>query len=85
MPSRTLVIALVALLAASTGKVPFLSKPVGALVSLVFPSSTGGGLFFGGDGSIGDAAASSSRSSPSRMLTLAIRNATSDFDEVSRD
>jgi len=79
MPSsRVLVIALVALLAASTGKVPFFSKPVRAVVSLAFPSSSSEGALFDGDGEN----SSSSRSSRT-LLTLAIRNATSDFDEVS--
>lgn len=80
---RTLVALVVALLVASTGRVPLLSRPVKAVVSFVLPASlggfVGGGFSFnnggidGDDGSIGRGP---------RLLSIAMRNATSDYDEV---
>ena len=74
----------VALLAATTGKVPLLSPPVKAVVSFVFPSLGGGGNSGSSDASFrGDDDDGNGRGlRASRLLSIALRNATSDYDEV---
>ena len=81
---RALVALAVALLAASTGRVPLLSPPVKAVLSFVLPAALGGGGRAGGFSN--DVAAEnddgSSHLRASRLLSIALRNATSDYDEV---
>lgn len=84
--SRALVALVVALLAASTGKVPLLSPPVKAVMSFVLPASLGGSggrgfSFSNADGDDGSGIGSGGRGP--RLLSIAMRNATSDYDEVS--
>ena len=85
MPSpRALVALAVALLAASTGKVPLLSPPVKAVLSFVLPASLGGGVFSSGGAVAGDddGSTGSGHLRANRLLSIALRNATSDYDEV---
>jgi hypothetical protein len=89
---RGLVALVVALLAASTGRVPFLSPPVRAVLSFVLPGGSGGGagagsMFSSNDNAAGDGddnADGFGSLRASRVLSIAMRNATSDYDEVRR-
>lgn len=86
MPSpRALVALAVALLAASTGKVPLLSPPVKAVLSFVLPASLGGGsggVFSSGGDVADDRSTGGGHLRANRLLSIALRNATSDYDEV---
>ena len=84
--SRALVALAVALLAASTGKVPLLSPPVKAVLSFVLPASLGGGsggvFSSGGDADDDGSTGGGGQFRANRLLSIALRNATSDYDEV---
>ena len=80
--SRALVALAVALLAASTGKVPLLSPPVKAVLSFVLPASLGGGSGGAFSSDVAGDDGSTSHLRANRLLSIALRNATSDYDEV---
>ncbi len=79
---RALVALAVALMAASTGKVPLLSPPVRAVLSFVRGGGSGIGAAFSRDVAAIDDDGGTGHLRASRLLSIALRNATSDYDEV---